>query len=334
MSDAVRPDELSRPHDLVTFMHQDAIEMQSEYNRIRSISKEDPGTAGDEGEETWAELLRNWIPESYQVVTKGRLLAADGRRGPQLDVLVLRPGYPRRLVNKKLYLVGGVAAAFECKNTLRPEHLERAFEQARVVDNLSSRRTPTAFSELVSEVFFGVLAHSTVWTSEPENQRRRIDHLLQAGLSTMTGPRSAPGLVCVADVGEWSILRMTYDGPGLIPEAAWQARRNLWGGTLPPEGAATVSYARWVDGEFPADQKPPNPIAAAVANILGRLAHDDVSVRPMSQYFFAAGLGGSGVGVATRQFPLDVYPAVVRSQLPHSLTNGIDGSSWSLGYPF
>lgn len=162
--DLAPAEDAPRPHELATFMRQDAAEMQSEYDRIRSISTEDPGTAGDEGEETWAALLWNWLPESYQVVTKGRLLAADGRRGPQLDLLVLRPGYPRRLINKKLYLVGGVAAAFECKNTLKAHHLERAFEQAQVIDGLSSLRSPTAFSELVPEVFFGVLAHSTVWT--------------------------------------------------------------------------------------------------------------------------------------------------------------------------
>ena len=86
-----------RPHELVTFMLQDAAEMQSKYDRIRGRTQEDPGTAGDEGEETWAALLRDWLPESYRVVTKGRLLAANGSAGPQLDVLVLRPGYPARL---------------------------------------------------------------------------------------------------------------------------------------------------------------------------------------------------------------------------------------------
>lgn len=139
------------------FLQQDAREMQSEYDRIRSVSVEDAGTAGDEGEETWANLLREWLPESYQVVTKGRLLAADGRRGPQVDLLVLRPGYPKRLINKKLYLVGGVAAAFECKNTLKTEHLRRAFEQALEIDGLSSPRGGTPFAELVPEVLFGVL---------------------------------------------------------------------------------------------------------------------------------------------------------------------------------
>jgi len=34
-------------------------EIEEEYNRIRKRAYEDPGTAGDQGEENWAELLRS-----------------------------------------------------------------------------------------------------------------------------------------------------------------------------------------------------------------------------------------------------------------------------------
>ncbi len=322
-----------RPHELVTFMLQDAAEMQSEYERIRSVSTEDPGTAGDEGEETWAHLLRDWLPESYQVVTKGRLLAADGRRGPQVDLLVLRPGYPRRLIDKKVYLIAGVAAAFECKNTLKAVHLEHAFEQAAAINDLSSPKAATPFNEMVPEVYFGVLAHSTVWQSGPDDQLGRIDALLETGLRRMAGPRSAPSLVCIADLGLWSVMHMTYDGPGLFPDDTWQARVALTG--LPPEGAAHLSYIRFVEGTLaPNASGPPTPIAAAVSSVLSRLAHDDSAVRPLSQYFMAAGLGGSGASVATCVFPLSDYSPEVRSQLPHRLTNGVTGSEWAMGYSF
>lgn len=118
-------------HELETFLAQDLAEMASEYERISSRSLEDPGTAGDEGEEAWAGLLRDWLPESYQVRVKGRILGADGTAGPQVDIVVLRPGYPQRLLDKKLYLAGGVAAVFECKNTLRPLTSKRLGEALR-----------------------------------------------------------------------------------------------------------------------------------------------------------------------------------------------------------
>ena len=322
----------SRPHELFTFMQQDAAEMQSEYDRIRGIAGEDPGTAGDEGEETWANLLRDWLPESYQVVTKGRLLAADGARGPQVDVIVLRPGYPKRLINKKLYLVGGVSAAFECKNTLKPWHLQKSFDQAHKIDALSSTRGATLFAESVPEIFFGMLTHSTAWQSSEAHQKQHIDVALHDGLAAMPNMRSCPGVVCIADLGCWSILRMTYDGPGLMPPEVWAARRELTG--LPPEGAATVSYMRYVEGNAAIGPPPPNAISVAIAAILGRLAHGDATVRPLAQYFFAAGLQGSGKAVATRAFALSCYSDDVRSRLPGSLTNGMSGSEWGMGYPF
>ena len=44
------PDTADEPelasHELAVFLQQDAAEMQSEYNRIRARTTEDPGTAG------------------------------------------------------------------------------------------------------------------------------------------------------------------------------------------------------------------------------------------------------------------------------------------------
>ena len=48
-----------KTHDLYDFMRQISAEMSAEYNRIQMRATEDPGTAGDQGEENWAELLRD-----------------------------------------------------------------------------------------------------------------------------------------------------------------------------------------------------------------------------------------------------------------------------------
>jgi hypothetical protein len=86
------------PHALHMFMAQVTEEMASEYERIYARAVEDPGTAGDEGEENWATLLRDWLPPNYHVRTKGRLLSHNGLMSPQIDVLVLKPSYPRKLL--------------------------------------------------------------------------------------------------------------------------------------------------------------------------------------------------------------------------------------------
>jgi hypothetical protein len=86
----------TQPHALSTFLQQDLDELASEYGRIYARTIEDPGTAGDEGEENWADLLRAWLPDAYKVVTKGRIIGVAGEASQQIDVLVLRPAYPTR----------------------------------------------------------------------------------------------------------------------------------------------------------------------------------------------------------------------------------------------
>jgi tetratricopeptide (TPR) repeat protein len=79
-----------KSHDLYDFIRQISAEMCAEYNRIQMRATEDPGTAGDQGEENWAELLREWLPRSFEVVTKGRIISQEGETSPQIDVLVLK----------------------------------------------------------------------------------------------------------------------------------------------------------------------------------------------------------------------------------------------------
>ncbi|MFF8021546.1 DUF6602 domain-containing protein [Streptomyces sp. NPDC007896] len=61
--------------------------MQLEYERIRLRATEDPGTAGDEGEENWASLFRKWLPGDLQITTKGRVLCGNGDTTDQVDIV-------------------------------------------------------------------------------------------------------------------------------------------------------------------------------------------------------------------------------------------------------
>ena len=45
---------MDKSHDLFDFMSQISQEMALEYERIQKRATEDPGTAGDQGEENWA----------------------------------------------------------------------------------------------------------------------------------------------------------------------------------------------------------------------------------------------------------------------------------------
>lgn len=137
-------------NELFDYMTSATKQMAERYELIRRRRSEDPGTAGDRGEENWAELFRDWLPQYFQVVTKGRILNHEGKTSPQIDVLVLSPSYPRQLLHEKLYLAGGVEAAFECKTTLEPEHIDKAVSTASAIRKLLPERTGTPYKEMHS----------------------------------------------------------------------------------------------------------------------------------------------------------------------------------------
>lgn len=203
-----------KSHDLYDFMQQISAEMSAEYDRIQMRAAEEPGTAGDQGEENWAELLREWLPRSYEVVTKGRIISQEGVTSPQIDVLVLKGAYPKKLLNKKLYLAAGVAAAFECKTTLKASHVSEAVESCARIKGLYPARTGTPYTELHSPLVYGLLAHSHSWKGESSTPDRNIEQKLHEidGLH-VSHPRLQLDLLCVADLAAWTSSKVTFIGP-------------------------------------------------------------------------------------------------------------------------
>lgn len=55
-------------NDLLEFLLRETQNMENEYYRIQKRVKEDPGTAGDEGEENWKYLLKSWLPPTFHLV--------------------------------------------------------------------------------------------------------------------------------------------------------------------------------------------------------------------------------------------------------------------------
>ena len=200
-----------KTHDLYDFMQQLSDEMAAEYDRIQKRATEDPGTAGDQGEENWAELLRGWLPSTYKVVTKGRIISQDGRTSPQVDVLVLKDVYPGKLLNKKLYLAAGVAAAFECKTTLKAEHIEKAVKTCVEIKNLYPVREGTPYKELHTPIVYGLLAHSHSWKGPNSTPEDNIKAKLWASdWSHVSHPRLSLDLLCVPDLATWTLLKITF----------------------------------------------------------------------------------------------------------------------------
>ena len=209
--------ETPLPHDLHDFMLQIQTQMSAEYERISRRATQDPGTAGDEGEENWAALLSNWLPSNFSVVTKGRIIAHDGMASGQMDVIVLKGTYPKALINKKTYLAAGVAAAFECKNTLRAHHIDEAVRTSVALKGLYPSREGSPYKELHSPIIYGLLAHSHSWTGEHSTPEQNItDKLRESYNAHVQHPRLGLDLICVSDLCTWQSSKYAYTNPRFI----------------------------------------------------------------------------------------------------------------------
>ena len=303
-------------HDFMIGMTQD---MAREYERIQKRATEDPGTAGDQGEENWATLLRGWLPPTYQVVTKGRILGHRGIASPQVDVLVLHPSYPAQLLDKKLYLAGGISAAFECKVTLKAEHIKAAIENSAVIKRLLQVRSGSPYKELFTPLKYGVLAHSHVWTGLKSTPDMNVHtHLINADLEISKHPREQLDLICVADLATWLIGKMKYFYP--IPRdpvrypVPHEIEVELEKTSAFFNGGIFSAYTRYSnDGEDGSQVPGFTPIGAMLCYLLNALAWEDASIRSLADYFRAT-LMGSGQG-HMRRWEIDVYSEEVRARI-------------------
>jgi hypothetical protein len=259
----------TQQHDLHDFMSQISHEMESEYQRIRRRTPEDPGTAGDQGEQNWAELLKEWLPTTYYVVTKGRLIGYQTEVSRQIDVIVLKPSYPRKLRSTKLYLAAGVAAAFECKTTLKPEHIKDAVKTAVDVKSLFSPRFGSPYRELRAPIIYGLLAHSHDWKSKGSDPLSNIDNGLRTNDEKLvTHPRLGLDLLCVADVATWS---------------AWVMSLDVMSNPLSPDPSRLLTtHARFAGA---AGTHPFTPIGAFIASLTQKLAWEDPICRDLALYY-------------------------------------------------
>ncbi len=256
--------------------------MSSEYARIQRRTHEDPGTTGDQGEENWATLLRDWLPSTYEVVTQGRIIGEGGSISPQVDVIVLKNVHPRKLLDKKLYLAGGVAAAFECKTTLRAEHITQAVKTSVNLKRLSATRTGSPYREFHAPLVYGLLAHSHEWKQPNSRPQDNITtRLNEADKSLVSHPRDSLDVICVAEVGTWNLVKYAF----LPAEGVGRMVQILANDSFGPEGAPSLA---WTSYFSPAMQDGGQtdtftPTGCLVAHLSKKLAWEHSSLRKLAE---------------------------------------------------
>lgn len=292
-------------NDLLDFIKKATNEMEAEYIRIQKRAKEDPGTAGDQGEENWATLFRGWLPHTYHIVTKGRILFLDGAASPQVDVLILSQNYPKHLLDKKLYLAGGVVAAFECKLTLKPIHIKEAFQTSAMIRRHLPKRSKTPYRELNSSIIFGLLSHSHNWKTKRSkpivNMKKNIN---ASDVKYIEHPIEMVDLICVADLATWTALK------AIVPKPSTAYVDDLAVGK---------------------NERNSTPIGTLLTHLLKKLAWEDITLQSLADYFSHAGVAGVGSGVR-REWEFDILSDDIKNKIERGgLCNNV-WDEWCIGF--
>lgn len=317
----------AKTHDLHDFMRQISVEMSAEYDRIQKRASEDPGTAGDQGEENWAELLRDWLPRSYEVVTKGRIISQEGDTSPQVDVLVLKSSYPKKMLNTKLYLAAGVAAAFECKTTLKASHISEALITCAKIKSFYRNRIGTPYKELHSPIIYGLLAHSHSWKkdkSTPEDNIR--DKLYDSDTASVHHPRHQLDLLCVADLATWTSSVMTFVGPHHVID---------WAPLIPIYGENGSAVSAYLGHAYSSEQQVEQftPIGVLISYLSQKLAWEDPAFRDLADYYRITNIAGTGSGF-NRKWSASIYSDEIRSRVETGMSsNGKPWGEWGMTFP-
>lgn len=308
-------------NDLYDFLHEITAEMDAEYYRIRKTASSDPGTAGDEGEENWAEMLRDWLPSDYHIVTKGQIMALTGSLSPQVDVLVLDPNYPKRLRNKKKYFAEGVKAAFECKLTLSKQHIYNTLKNSAQIKGLVKSPTGTPYKELNSPIVYGLLAHSHHWKGGKSKASGIIsEHLFNADTLYIKHPREMLDLLCVANLTTWVASKEPLIKPDDVEDYA-ETYNSLCPST------SYMCYSEYSDA--PEWKLKFSPIGAFLASLLIKLAWEDTSLRGLASYFNDLDLLALAVGKA-RDWPMSIYSDEIRDKVTlENLSDEVGWDEWS-----
>ncbi len=317
---------MKKKHDFFKLMGAVKKSLASDYAGIRERSREDPGTAGDQAEENWAEILRDWLPANYRVVTKGQILFEDGSSSPQMDVLVLTPSYPKGLRSEKYLFSGGVVAAFECKLTLRKADITRTFETACAIKRKAQARFGTPYDELNRPPIVGLLAHSQSLGKDRKSWKL-YDAVEKCQDKCCDHPRELLDVICVAELCNNYVRKACSCRPGGLTKDEIEELSEL------NVGGAVAAMYTFQDEDMPTTDLDFTGaiLAGLIYELTVRLAFEDENIRPWAEHISMLGFYG-GIG---RPFYCaeDVLSETVRRRLKATGAETDRWSKWNRNLP-
>ncbi|WP_420802566.1 DUF6602 domain-containing protein [Streptomyces cavernae] len=134
--------------------------MQREYTRLHAAARSDPQRAGHGGEGTWARILSEWLPPTYEVATRKYIIPEEGNDTSETNLIIFQPSYPQALRVREEVLASGVAAAFSVKLTLNKDGIRDGFDRVARIRRGIKPRIGSPREEISSPFPVGLLAHS------------------------------------------------------------------------------------------------------------------------------------------------------------------------------
>lgn len=313
MSKKAQPKEsVPAVHELHAFVRAAQNSMQTDFERITARSREDPNTAGAQGELVWKEFFEKWLPPTFSVRTGCRLIGHKGQTSKQVDVVILRPEYPKHLADQKYVMADGALAAFECKLTLRKRDIPEFFDRCATVKGTAANRQGDPFSELQKPILYGLLAQSCVREKKRSTVEAFEERILEQDYDKVDHPSGMPDLGCIADLVTWSAMKFTYP-PG-----------HPIGNKNGTDCQVQTTYSRYEEGVGTA-----SPLGSLISSIWLKLSYEYATLAPMANYFREAGIQGPSRGFP-RQWPQGVLSEVVRSSIQQGGLNNRMGNHWSM----
>jgi hypothetical protein len=257
----------------------------ADYERLHDEARRDPQRSGHGGEETWARLLREWLPPAYSVGTRKYIVPEEGEESFETDLVVFNPGYPERLRHRRDVLAGGVAAAFSVKLTLDAAGIRDGVERASALRRSTKVRFGSPRSELLGPFAVGLLAHSHEWTRPASTPEQNIaDAVWELDHSEVTHPRESLDLLCVADLNTWTRMRAPFMPPTVAshnPVATPEQKAKGFCMT------ASMMSDR---------QNSPAPVAVFIAYLIERLSYSDPTLKAFADGLRLTDTWGAGAG--------------------------------------
>lgn len=191
-------------------------QMQTDYESARVHAQAgDSQRSGHGGEAAWETFLRAWGP-GWPIATRKYVVGPFGASN-EVDLLVLRPDYPKHLQSQTDILIDGIAAAFSCKLTYRRADIREALAQKKRLLEIGGTRDSNVRDALCGPFPFGLLAQSSNLSGDEAHRVVTVQEAYQQESSEhVERPSEDLDALVIADTAFYKPLRMA-SGPKIPP---------------------------------------------------------------------------------------------------------------------